>query len=125
MYAIFNLCSSLGVFDIPIAISVRYGNCRGGVIARKAKRSWRYLQRAVLKRFNGLVDDGVHGIDYVVDEGLRKSLANILKGLARSKVKVLSKQRVCLGLSSRWLSSNDVRRKVEVVRDVVLVYGRA
>ncbi len=60
------------------------------------------MQKAVLERFDGLVDYCVYGIDYVVDEGLGKSLAFIARGLAMFNahkwcvLKVLGEQRVRL-----------------------------
>ena len=51
-----------------------------------------------------MVDDGVHGIDYVVDEGLELGLAVIewavrgVKGHQRGVLKVLGEQRVSLSI---------------------------
>lgn len=51
-----------------------------------------------------MVDDGVYGVDYVVDEGLEVGLAGIewaargVKGHQRCVLKVLGEQRVSLSI---------------------------
>lgn len=51
-----------------------------------------------------MVDDGVYGVDYVVDEGLKVVLAGVewvaraLKGHQRCVLEVLGEQRVCLSI---------------------------
>lgn len=59
-----------------------------------------------------MVDDGVYGVDYVVDEGLEVGLAGTTRATQRVKVhqrrilKVLSEQRVSLSIWVRHVSGS-------------------
>lgn len=46
-------------------------------MARKAQLLRGYREEAVLQGFDCLVDDGVYGVDYVVDERLEVGLAGV------------------------------------------------
>lgn len=59
-----------------------------------------------------MVDDGVYGVDYVVDEGLEMGLVGTTRVVKRVKMhqrsvlKVLSEQRVSLSIWVRHVSGN-------------------
>lgn len=59
-----------------------------------------------------MVDDGVYGVDYVVDEGLEMGLVGttrVVKGVKmhqRCVLKVLSEQRVSLSIWVRHVSGS-------------------
>ena len=76
-----------------------------------------------------MVNDGVYGVDYVVDEGLEVELADTVwavKGVERHQrgvLKVLSEQRVSLSIWVRHIVDLKDPTQRELV-DVMLVYCR-
>ena len=75
MHTVFNLHGCFWILDIAVGIGVWYRRGSGGSVARKAQLFGRYGEEAVLQGFDSLVDDGVYGIDYIIDKGLEEVIS--------------------------------------------------
>ena len=81
MRPILDLGRRVGVLDITVAIGVRdRRNAGRRLICAEAEGTGREGEETVFDSFDGVVDDGVDGVDDFVDEGLARGRGGLVIG---------------------------------------------
>ena len=70
MHAILNLHRCFGVLDVAVAVGIWDRKTSGRLVGAESESWGRQGEEAILNGFNGVVNNGVDGVDDFVDERL-------------------------------------------------------